>query len=178
MNAKVLPLLAGVLSLTAAQENPVPLVDHHYHLFNTTMTQSTPGLQPITASDAVRALDRAGVGRAVLLSVAYQFGNPNRPTVPNEYAAVQAENDRISREVARYPDCFRGFCGINPLKDMDALAEIAAVLSTRISASASSCTSAIRTWISKTWSTAHACARCFTSRTPAGWPSWFTCARP
>jgi predicted TIM-barrel fold metal-dependent hydrolase len=124
MNAKVLSLLAGVLSLTAVQENPVPLVDHHYHLFNTTMTQVTPGLQPITASDAVRALDRAGVRRAVLLSVAYQFGNPNRPAVPNEYVAVQAENDRVSREVARYPDRFRGFCGVNPLKEY-ALAEIA-----------------------------------------------------
>jgi predicted TIM-barrel fold metal-dependent hydrolase len=122
MIIKVLSLLAGFLSLTAAAENPVPLVDHHLHLFNPTMTQVTSGL-PITASDAVRTLDRAGVRRAVLLSVAYQFGNPNRPAVPNEYGAVRAENDRVSREVARYPDRLRGFCGVNPLKEY-ALAEI------------------------------------------------------
>jgi hypothetical protein len=60
MNAKVLSLLAGIVSLSAVQENPVPLVDHHYHLFNTTLTLVTPGLQAVTASDAVRWLDRAG----------------------------------------------------------------------------------------------------------------------
>jgi predicted TIM-barrel fold metal-dependent hydrolase len=52
-----------------------------------------------------------------VLSVAYQFGNPNKPPVEDEYAQVKAENDWTSREVARYPDRLRGFCSINPLKD-------------------------------------------------------------
>ena len=44
--------------------------------------------------------------------------------MPNEYAEVRAENDRVSREVALFPDRLRGFCGVNPLKDY-ALEEIA-----------------------------------------------------
>jgi predicted TIM-barrel fold metal-dependent hydrolase len=72
----------------------------------------------------IKLLDQAGIRRAALFSIAYQFGNPNRPPIANEYEQVQAENDRVSREVARYPDRLRGFCGVNPLKDY-ALAEIA-----------------------------------------------------
>jgi predicted TIM-barrel fold metal-dependent hydrolase len=117
-------LIAGLLSVGLQQSEPAPLVDHHLHLFNTTLTRVTPGREPVTASDAIRALDLAGMRRAALFSVAYQFGNPNRPQVPNEYAAVQAENDRVSREVARFPDRLLGFCGVNPLKDY-ALGEIA-----------------------------------------------------
>jgi predicted TIM-barrel fold metal-dependent hydrolase len=37
--------------------------------------------------------------------------------VENEFAAVTAENDWTSRELARFPDRLRGFCGVNPLKD-------------------------------------------------------------
>ncbi|MGH9341372.1 MAG: amidohydrolase family protein [Acidobacteriota bacterium] len=52
----------------------------------------------------------------MVLSIAYQFGNPNRPPVDDEYAKVRAENDWTSKEVARFPDRLRGFCGVNPLK--------------------------------------------------------------
>jgi predicted TIM-barrel fold metal-dependent hydrolase len=78
----------------------------------------------VTADDLVKLLDQAGIGRAVVLSVAYQFGNPNRPAVDDEYAKVRAENDWTSREAARFPDRLRGFCGVNPLKDY-ALEELA-----------------------------------------------------
>jgi len=44
----------------------------------------------------------------------YQFGNPNRPPVEDEYAKVRAENDWTSEQIARYPDRLRGFCGLNP----------------------------------------------------------------
>src|SRR4029453_6177877 len=56
--------------------------------------------------------------------LAYQYGNPNRPPVENEYDQVKAENDWTSAQVARFPDRLRGFCGVNPLKDY-ALEEIA-----------------------------------------------------
>ena len=52
-----------------------------------------------------------------MLSVAYQFGNPNKPAIKDEYAQVKAENDWTSRQVARFPNRLRGFCSVNPLKD-------------------------------------------------------------
>ncbi len=62
-------------------------------------------------------LDSAAIRRALVLSVAYQFGNPNKPAVEDEYAQVKTENDWTSRQVARFPDRLRGFCSVNPLKD-------------------------------------------------------------
>jgi predicted TIM-barrel fold metal-dependent hydrolase len=58
----------------------------------------------------------AGIRRAVVLSVAYSFSNPNKPAVPNEYAMVKAENDWTGEQVAKYPDRPIGFCSVNPLK--------------------------------------------------------------
>jgi predicted TIM-barrel fold metal-dependent hydrolase len=72
----------------------------------------------------VRLLDEAGIRQALVLSLAYQYGNPNRPPVENEYDQVKAENDWTSAQVARFPDRLRGFCSVNPLKD-SALEEIA-----------------------------------------------------
>ena len=69
-------------------------------------------------------LDAAGIRKALVLSLAYQYGNPNRPAVENEYQKVKAENDWTSEQVAQYPDRLVGFCSINPLKDY-ALEEIA-----------------------------------------------------
>jgi predicted TIM-barrel fold metal-dependent hydrolase len=73
--------------------------------------------------DLIGFLDEAGIRRAVVLSVAYQLGNPNRPPETDEYAKVRAENDWTSQEVARFRDRLRGFCGVNPLKEY-ALQEI------------------------------------------------------
>ena len=56
--------------------------------------------------------------------MAYRYGNPNQPPVPDEYAHVKAENDWVSQQIARYPDRLRGFCGVDPLQDY-ALTEIA-----------------------------------------------------
>jgi predicted TIM-barrel fold metal-dependent hydrolase len=78
----------------------------------------------VTAADLISLLDAAGIRRALVLSVAYQFGNPNRPAVEDEYAKVRAENDWTSQQVALYPDRLRGFCGFNPLRDY-ALQEMA-----------------------------------------------------
>lgn len=68
-------------------------------------------------------MNRAGIRRAVILSLAYQFGNPNRPPVSEEYAKVKAENDWTAQEVSRYPGRLLAFCGVDPLRDY-ALAEI------------------------------------------------------
>lgn len=73
--------------------------------------------------DLIGFLDEAGIRRAAVLSIAYQYGNPNRSAVEDEYAKVKAENDWTSAQVARHPDRLRGLCGVNPLKPY-AVAEI------------------------------------------------------
>jgi predicted TIM-barrel fold metal-dependent hydrolase len=73
-------------------------------------------VKPVSADDLIGFLDEAGIRRAVVFSIAYQYGNPNRPTVNDEYAEVKAENDWTSVQVARHADRLRGFCGVNPLK--------------------------------------------------------------
>jgi len=80
-------------------------------------------INPISASDVIALLDAAGTKRALILSVAYIFGSPNR-NVENEYQKVKAENDWTSRQVAQYPGRLRGFCSFNPLRDY-ALQELA-----------------------------------------------------
>jgi hypothetical protein len=54
----------------------------------------------------------AGIGRAVVLSLGYQFGNPNRPPVEDEYAKVRAENDWTAQQVANHRGRLVGFCGV------------------------------------------------------------------
>jgi uncharacterized protein len=123
MKTTLLWCAASLLAIGQPQEPVKPAVDHHQHLFSTVLGPVNKGL-PLTAADLVGQLDEAGIRRAAVFSVAYGFGNPNRPAVEHEYDKVKAENDRVAREVAGYPDRLRGFCGVNPLKDY-ALAEIA-----------------------------------------------------
>jgi predicted TIM-barrel fold metal-dependent hydrolase len=92
-----------------------PLVDHHQHLYSVETTRSSR-IEPLDAADLIAYLDAAGIRRAAVLSVAYQFGNPNRPVI-DEYGQVRAENDWTSRQIARFPDRLQGLCGVNPLKD-------------------------------------------------------------
>jgi predicted TIM-barrel fold metal-dependent hydrolase len=118
----VLSILA-VIPLQSTQRNvPPPLVDHHQHLFSPEVTRSS-NVDPLEVAELIRNLDDAGIRRAAVLSVAYQFGHPNRPPVEHEYDQVKAENDWTSKQVARFPDRLRGLCGVNPLKDY-ALSEL------------------------------------------------------
>jgi len=105
------------IALTAPAQ---ALVDYHQHLLMP--TERSP--QGFVASDLVKLLDEAHISRAVVLSMAYRYGNPNQPPVVDEYAHVKAENDWVSQQVAQYPDRLRGFCGVDPLKDY-ALTEVA-----------------------------------------------------
>jgi predicted TIM-barrel fold metal-dependent hydrolase len=92
-------------------------VDYHQHLFSPAVTKLSPGLRSIDASDLIALLSSAGIRRALVFSVAYQFGNPNKSAIEDEYDQVKAENDWTSQQVARFPDRLRGFCSVNPLKD-------------------------------------------------------------
>jgi predicted TIM-barrel fold metal-dependent hydrolase len=123
----------GVIALVVfapVQGASQPLVDHHQHFFGPDVMMLAPGVEPITATELVVLLDSARIRRGVVLSVAYQFGNPNRPPVENEYAQVKAENDFTSRQVARSGGRLLGFCSVNPLKAY-ALEEIARCASDR-----------------------------------------------
>jgi predicted TIM-barrel fold metal-dependent hydrolase len=108
---------------------PVPLADHHQHLFSpelaALMTTTTPvaGVKPRAAADLIEQLDAAGVDRAVILSTAYIFEQPSRRA---DHAAekLKRDNDWTSKQVAQFPDRLIGFCGLNPLKGY-ALEELA-----------------------------------------------------
>lgn len=113
---RVLAVIFAIASTASAQ----PLIDYHQHLLMP--TEKSP--RGFVASDLVKMLDEAHIRRAIVLSMAYRYGNPNQPPVADEYAHVKAENDWLSEQVARYPDRLRGFCGVDPLKDY-ALAEVA-----------------------------------------------------
>ena len=101
----------------------VPAGDFHQHLFGPGTQQLNPQFPRITARELIAYLDSAGIRRSLLLSIAYQFSNPNRPPVADEYEHVKAENDWTADQAALYPDRLRAFCSVNPLKDY-ALEEI------------------------------------------------------
>lgn len=98
-----------------------PAVDHHSHLLRS--ANAPPQGFALNAEEMIRQMDEAGIRRGVVLSIAYQFGNPFRPAVANEYERVKAENDWTAAQAALYPDRLVAFCGVNPLKDY-ALQEI------------------------------------------------------
>ena len=109
-------LVARQQPIPAASDSLTPAIDHHQHLFSPAVHNISPTLPPMNASELVKLLDEAGIRRAVVLSLGYQYGNPNKPPVPDEYAAVKAENDWTAAQVAPLADRLRGFCGLNPLK--------------------------------------------------------------
>jgi predicted TIM-barrel fold metal-dependent hydrolase len=116
MRLRLICCVLAVLSLGPRQA-PSTLIDHHQHFFSKTVTAFAPTLPVVTADDLIPLLDAAGIRRAVIFSQGYQFGNPNRPPVEDEYSKVKVENDWTSQQIARYPGRLRGFCGLNPLKD-------------------------------------------------------------
>jgi predicted TIM-barrel fold metal-dependent hydrolase len=111
----------------SAPRSIAPLADHHQHLFSPAAAamQSTPTrtIQPITARDLIALLDSAGIQKALVLSVAYTFGRPDRQ-IEDEQAKVRAENDWTAAQVSQYPDRLFAACSVNPIKEY-ALDEIA-----------------------------------------------------
>ena len=116
MRLRLIWCVLAVLGLGPRQV-PSTLIDHHQHFFSKAVTAFSPTLPVVGADDLSPLLDAAGIRRAVIFSQGYQFGNPNRPPVEDEYAKVKAENDWTSQQIARYPERLRGFCGLNPLKE-------------------------------------------------------------
>src|SRR5262245_15688499 len=108
---------------------PVPLADHHQHLFSpelASLMTTTPPVAAVkqrTAADLIAQLDAAGIKRALVLSTAYIFEQPSR-TVDHAAEKLKRDNDWTSKQVAQFPNRLVGFCGLNPLKDY-ALEELA-----------------------------------------------------
>jgi uncharacterized protein len=124
---RILCTVVALLTSVSAYGQSAPVADHHQHLFSPAisklLSEATAPVHQITASDLVSLLDAAGIKRAVVLSVAYMFGSPNR-TVEHEYDKVRAENDWTSQQVRLFPNRLRAFCSFNPLREY-ALQELA-----------------------------------------------------
>jgi len=117
--------MIAALSMLAPPNSLAEIIDYHQHLYSPEAgARSSPGPKGIDADYLVAQLDAAGISRAVVLSVAYSFSNPNKAPVANEYAHVMAENDWTSAQIAKYPHRLIGFCSVNPLRPY-ALKEIA-----------------------------------------------------
>jgi predicted TIM-barrel fold metal-dependent hydrolase len=99
-----------------------PAADHHQHFLRS--SSAPPAGFALNAKELITQMDEVGIRRAAVFSIAYQFGNPNRPPVENEYERVKAENDWTREQTALYPRRLTVFCSVNPLKEY-ALAEIA-----------------------------------------------------
>ena len=77
-----------------------------------------------TAATLADGLDKAGISRGVVHSVAYLFAQEDfRSPGSDERNAVAHENDWTSEQVSLLPARLIGFCGIDPLKPY-AVAEI------------------------------------------------------
>ena len=120
-------LAAGTCVLATGCSSPAPAIDHHQHVFSPDIARmlTTPerSFRTLGASDVVAELDRAGIDRAVLLSVAYLYGSPGR-AVDDAAARVRGENDWTAAQAALFPTRLVALCGFNPLAD-HALAELA-----------------------------------------------------
>ena len=120
-------LLVALSLPWCAASGQTPLVDHHQHLSSPANSDAAGAPSerrlPSSARTLIAFLDSAGIRRAVVLSVAYQWGGYSR-TTENEYEKVKAENDWTAQQVALYPDRLIAFCSVNPIKPY-ALNEIA-----------------------------------------------------
>ena len=90
--------------------------DGRWRITTEVLTMGGPRtVAPITADYLVALLDSAGIQRAIVHSLAYQYGSSRRES-PTEYASVKAENDWTATQAARFPDRLRAFCSFNPIK--------------------------------------------------------------
>jgi uncharacterized protein len=116
-------LLCLFLTPLSALTQDKPQADYHEHLLSPVVAGILGQPKPFLARDLIAEMDAAGIHRAVVLSLAYQFGNPNRPAVKDEYMQVKRENDWTAGQVKQFPGRLVALCGVDPLREY-ALAEI------------------------------------------------------
>ena len=90
--------------------------DGRWRITTETLTMGGPRtFDPVSPDYLVSLLDSAHIRRALVLSIAYQFG-PDRDEKPGELAKVRAENDWTADQAMKFPDRLRAFCSFNPLR--------------------------------------------------------------
>jgi predicted TIM-barrel fold metal-dependent hydrolase len=98
-----------------------PRVDYHQHL----VSDAFAPIAKLARRDAralLAELDAAGIGKAVVLSVGYSFGD-ERKKLPDPDRLTREENDWTSGQVSGSGGRLIGFCSANPLRSA-ALAEL------------------------------------------------------
>jgi predicted TIM-barrel fold metal-dependent hydrolase len=100
--------------------SPAPAIAYHQHLVSPATAALLKG-PVIDGAALLRMLDEAGIGRGVVLSMAYTFAD-ERKHVPDPDRRVREENDWTAGEIARSHGRLKGFCSVNPLREA-ALAE-------------------------------------------------------
>lgn len=112
--AAAMLLLAACTTVGADPPQVAPRVDYHQHLVS-------PAFAPIAklpernGGALLAELDAAGIERAIVLSVAYSYGD-ERKALANPDALTRAENDWTSAEVNQSRGRLIGFCSANPLR--------------------------------------------------------------
>jgi len=121
-NASKLPLIFAAICLAACvakpvapDRSPLPVGSYHQHLISPATGELWEIPERLDAKELIAQLDDAGIRRAVVLSVAYIYGDDRRQ-VADEQAKVRAENDWTAAQVGRWPQRLVGFCGLSPLR--------------------------------------------------------------
>lgn len=110
----VLALALGALLASGAAPRPAPRVAAHQHLLSPA-TAALLGVRQYHAAALLADMDRAGVRRGVVLSMAYTFAD-DRKHVADPDAAVARENDWTSGQIVASRGRLVGFCSVNPLR--------------------------------------------------------------
>lgn len=97
--------------------------DHHMHLASVDICErvgdclASNDPPAVFASDAVQALDAAGVSRGVVFSSGYLYGLESLALDPRDVSRLtRRENEFTAAEVAKYPSRLVGFLSVDPLE--------------------------------------------------------------
>jgi predicted TIM-barrel fold metal-dependent hydrolase len=127
------------LTLWSGQVRAQPVVDHHMHVHAPAILNILPAYcaspkrrspcdprftAPLTAQDALKAMDAAGIRRGWLMSTAYLAQSPLADPLPDAGQVVHASNAFTVGLAREHPDRFAAFVSVNPMAP-DALSEIA-----------------------------------------------------
>jgi len=129
----------AALLLSAGQAWAGPAIDHHMHVHSPAILKILPAycaspmrkspcdprfVAPLTAADALKAMDAAGVAQGWLMSTAYLAESPLAERLQNAASVLRQANDFTVDLARSRPDRFAAFVSVNPTAP-DALAEIA-----------------------------------------------------
>ncbi|UAL12600.1 amidohydrolase family protein [Caulobacter segnis] len=130
---------AVALLLSAGRAWAQPAIDHHMHVHSPAILEILPAycaspmrknpcdqrfVAPLTAADALKAMDGAGIRQGWLMSTAYLAESPLAAPLPDAANVVRQANEFTVGLARSRPDRFAAFVSVNPTAP-DALAEIA-----------------------------------------------------